>query len=150
MKLKEYAMFRRGRGRPLLATAVVVGASRSAARHEVAKQGQINAEAQRAADFQAQEALRQEARNDERMQAAIAAALEKDRRENARTPIPKESGPVHQSQSYETTGDIKRYCSACGDLRMPGAKFWSHCGFLHQKADNNVSPPHYRESPVLG
>ncbi|MCJ1339115.1 hypothetical protein MMC09_004404 [Bachmanniomyces sp. S44760] len=45
-------MLRRGgrRGHPLLAGAVVVGASRSAARHEVSAQSQRDAEAQRSAE----------------------------------------------------------------------------------------------------
>lgn len=65
-------MFRRGRpGRPLLAGALIVGASRSAARHEVGVQSQYAAESQRAAE---------RSRLDEEQRVAL--AVERSRRED--------------------------------------------------------------------
>ncbi|KAH8805198.1 hypothetical protein F5884DRAFT_859807 [Xylogone sp. PMI_703] len=69
-----------GRRRPILGTAVVVAASRSAARHEVARQSENAAQTQAAA-YQAAEAKRlEQERNDRRMQEAIDKALADERK----------------------------------------------------------------------
>jgi len=133
-------MFRR----PFLATAVVVGASRAAARHEVANQAQLNAEAKRAADRQVQEALTQEARNEERIQAAVAAALEKEKMKNATTAPANQHGTAVETQPGGTKAAPTMHCLKCGELRKPEDKFCSRCGFRHQDINSaGAAPPQY-------
>lgn len=70
-------MFGRRR-RPLLGTAVVIGASRSAARHDMAYQGQVAAGQQQAAQLQAELQMREEQDRERRTQAAINEAIAKE------------------------------------------------------------------------
>jgi hypothetical protein len=141
-------MFHRGRGRPLVGAAVVVGASRSAARHEVAKQEQRNLEMQRAADREAEHQRREEEERARRTQQAIDEVIEKERSRTEQI----EAAPRHTISNTGGAGtayradDVRsypsydpkisdrkevntRYCSECGNLCKLQDKFCSRCGF---------------------
>jgi hypothetical protein len=141
--IQDFKMRRFGRGRPVLGAAVLVGASRSAARHEVAKQDQMSAEAQRQADAAHQRQLQEEAERDQKTQLAIQAALVEER-SRSKSPMP----PVqHVEQSHQQRGAVAGYCAACGTRRIAAHKFCSECGTMHENAVNSgVPPPEYLET----
>ncbi len=136
-------MFGRRR-RPLLATAAVIGASRSAARHEVASQGQVAETQQQAAQMQAEMQMREEQERERRMQAAIDEAIAKERQLNEQTQV-KESRAI--ANTWEVTAgqaspiynsalaDAKtvRYCRQCGNACRVGDKFCTHCGCMQEE-----------------
>jgi hypothetical protein len=147
-------MFHRGHGRPLLGAAVVIGASRSAAKHEVAKQEQRNSEMQRAADREAERKRREDEERDRRTQLAFDEAIEKERSRAGqaeaapRNTISNTGGAgtayfaddVPSYSSYDPkTGERKgvntHYCSECGNLCKRGDKFCSRCGFKQPTDD---------------
>jgi hypothetical protein len=147
-------MFHRGRGRPLLGAAVVVGASRSAARHEVAKQEQRNSEMQRAADSEAERKRREEEERDRRTQQAIDEAIEKERSRTEqieaapRNTISNTGGAgtaycagdvppysSHDPKTCERKEVNTRYCSECGNLCKREDKFCNRCGFKQPTDD---------------
>jgi hypothetical protein len=141
--IQDFKMRRFGRGRPILGAAVVVGASRSAARHEVANQAQMSAEAQRQADSAHQRQLQEEAERDQKTQLAIQAALveERSRDKSPMQPI------QHFEQPHQQRGAVVGYCAACGTQRIAGHKFCSQCGTMHENAvDSGVAPPEYLET----
>ncbi|KAG0647289.1 hypothetical protein D0Z07_6940 [Hyphodiscus hymeniophilus] len=142
-------MFRRGpgrRGAPLLGAAVVIGASRSAARHEVARQGAASQQAQYAADTAAERKQREEEENTRRTQLAIDEAIAKERSRNelinaqarnTESPAGNE-GPAENVPAYtqfdrevdaaENKGAAIRYCGQCGNKSKLGDRFCSRCG----------------------
>jgi hypothetical protein len=118
---------------------VVVGASRHAARREVALQSQAAsaAEAQRSADL---------AEQDRRTQLAIDEALAKERREKEETRGKEERREREETRGKEEMREAQSppqysmdktgaadtfYCGACGALSKRGEKFCSHCGRKH-------------------
>src|ERR1700761_1846823 len=109
------------RRRPLLGAAVVVGASRSAARREVARQGQLSAEAQRQAEAAQQQRALEEQLREHKTELAIQAALAKER-SRSRSPLP----PAAQSVQAGAIG----YCSTCGAQRVATDKFCGGCGAM--------------------
>jgi hypothetical protein len=128
------------RGRPLLGAAVVVGASRSAARHEVARQSQMSAEALRQADAANQRQMQEEAARDQKTQLAIQAALAEER-SRSKSPMPHEH---HTQQLNQQGGAVVGYCAACGMQRMAVDKFCSRCGKMHAETLNaGGAPPQY-------
>jgi hypothetical protein len=135
-------MRRFGPGRPLVATAVVVGASRSAARSQVAAQAQMNAEAQRQAEAHYQRQLQEEAARDQKTQAQIQAALAEER-SRSKSPMPPAQ---HNDQSGQSAGAIIGYCSVCGHQRTAIDKFCSRCGKMHDQVITPHLPPQYLES----
>src|SRR6187402_1962192 len=111
-------MFGRRRA-PILGAAVVIGASRNAARREVAMQSQA------ASNAELQRRLAQE-EQDRRTQQAIDEALAKERAEKAATVQQKEHDPAQGSTGVHQTpppyivnqnlGPGTFFCSACGAL----------------------------------
>jgi len=128
-------MFRRS---PLLGAAVVIGASRSAARREVSKQELMqeerNAEIQRSNEEVRREAERKRYEEEEqkrRTQLAIDEAIAKERartEQQARAavqPNPNISGHLDVPVNRQA-GD--RYCVECGLACKREDKFCSRCG----------------------
>jgi hypothetical protein len=125
------------RGRPILGAAVVVGASRSVARHEVAKQNQMSTEAQRQADAVYQKQMQEEAARDQKTHLAIEAALVEER-SRSKSPVP----PIHHTQeSGQPRGAVTGYCSTCGAQRTVTDRFCSRCGTMHAEANFAAGPP---------
>lgn len=135
------------RRRPILGAAVLVGASRSAARHEVKKQGQQNSEMEMAAERAADQKIREEAEMERRTQLAIDEAIIKERSRvdnEARAPPYVAVGPagynvgpaagqveqnVHQGYGGGANQGVKsRYCSSCGHACQDRDRFCSGCG----------------------
>ena len=136
-----------GRRRPLLGAAVLVGASRSAARHEVEKQAQRDAERHMAIEQAADKKWREEKENDRRTQLAIeeAIAKEKGRAENGNRStaypeaVPTGYGKAYQMEQAPPYGSYgqpvgenqtatTQYCPNCGYACKRGDKFCSKCG----------------------
>ncbi|OCK82352.1 hypothetical protein K432DRAFT_349245 [Lepidopterella palustris CBS 459.81] len=131
-----------GPRRPVLGAAVLVGASRSAARREVEKQAQQNAEMQRAAERAADQKRRDEEEMERRTQLAIDEAIAKernkaehiDRASYSTTGVSTEPGTTHQiNQTTPYAGQSRaantRYCPNCGKICERGDKFCSMCGY---------------------
>lgn len=137
----------RGHGRPLLKAAVVVGASKSAAKHEVQKQEQRNLEMQRAADKAAEKERREEEERDRRTQLAIDEALQKERKRaeqadaelryaKANTGGMGRTDQIYVPPTYfayspeadEKKGENTHYCPECRNRCKNGDKFCSGCG----------------------
>ena len=123
-------MFRHGRGRPLLGAAVIVGASRSAARHEVAAQGQHSADMQQAIDRAADQKNReQDARNMQTQQAINTAIL----KERARVAQESEAQPpTYDADKSKAANGAHSYCGGCGIARKREDKFCGKCGFQYR------------------
>jgi hypothetical protein len=136
-----------GRRRPILGAAVLVGASRSAARHEVEKQAQRDAERPMAVERAAEKKLLEQKENDRRTQLAIDEAIAKENRriENAdkvptcSDPVTKGYGAAHQieltpSNVNSGQGVCKeqvnntQYCPNCGHGCRRGDRFCTKCG----------------------
>jgi hypothetical protein len=132
-------MRRFGRGRPLLATAVIVGASRNAARSQVAAQAQMNAEAERQAEAHYQRQVQEEAAREQKTQAQIQAALAEER-SRSKSPMPPAQ---HNDQSGQP---IIGFCPACGHQRTAVDKFCSACGKMLVQENALQNPPQYLES----
>jgi L-fucose isomerase-like protein len=134
------------RGRPLLGAAVVVGASRSVAKHEVAKQNQMSSDAQRQADAAYQQQVQEEAARDQKTHLAIEAALADERSRN-------KSPMMHSNQEIIYSGQrregVTGYCAACGTQRAATDRFCGGCGMKHAEAVMvERSPPEYLETGV--
>jgi zinc-ribbon domain len=133
----ETVMF--GRRRPLLGAAVVIGASRSAARREVQRQGESTAAAQAQQIEQQEQAeirrQREEAEQDKRTKSAIEEALIKER---ARV---EETLPSYRIAQSDSAG--KQYCPACGQLSKRDDKFCPACGRRHLR--NGVNDGYFDE-----
>lgn len=142
-------MFGRRR-RPILGAAVVVGASRSAARREVQNQAERTAQAQaqqsqmQALQYEQEERAEAKRRREveeenKRTQLAIEAALakEKSRHEDVLPPYgtaqPAYPGTVQPSYGMAQAGrEEKIYCSSCGQLNRRVDKFCCGCGRQNQ------------------
>jgi hypothetical protein len=121
--------------RPILATAVVVGASRSAAKHEIEKQEKQNARAQAEADRAADKRAREEAERARRTQLEIDAAIARDRARNEQSRAvqgpPSYGSPSYGSPSYGPNDGNRggcRYCPACGHACQAGDAWCGKCG----------------------
>lgn len=123
-------MFGRRR-RPLLATAVVIGASRSAARREVASQTQQQQYNQMAGELQ----MRDEEDRERRTQAAIDDAIAKERLRNEQVQAEAnrlaaargaDTPPVYSSAPVNAKA--VRYCRQCGGGCELFDKFCTQCG----------------------
>jgi len=101
-------MFPRRR-RPLLGAALIVGASRSAAKHEVQKQSLQNEQAQMAADRAAEKKVREQEEMARRNQLAIDEAIAKERSRTEQT---------HKQQTGSGTVPAQP-CTAHGNERAP-------------------------------
>jgi hypothetical protein len=143
-------MFLPGRRRrtPLLGAAVIagtVGASRSAARSEVAKQEQRNREIQDAADRNEEMRRREEEERDRKTQLAIDEAIRKERSRTEEIESEQRKANTGETvranrtinavlpPSYDLTADGKggttiRYCSGCGNACKLGDRFCNKCG----------------------
>ncbi|KAH6706620.1 hypothetical protein DL95DRAFT_334818 [Leptodontidium sp. 2 PMI_412] len=139
-------MFNRGRGRPLLAAAVVMGASKSAAKSEVAKQEQLNFQRQQAADREALEKQREKEETERHTQQVIHEEIERERSRTAQIEADRQyatisnaggpgetyhppSHPNYGPRAPERKKAEGHYCSECGNFCMFGDKFCSKCGF---------------------
>jgi hypothetical protein len=131
------------RRRPLLGAAVLVGASRAAARHEVVRQDQISIEAQRQADAAHQRQMQEEAARDQKTQLAIQAALEKER-SRSKSPIPHIN---ENQQSGHPRGAVAGYCATCGAQCIATDRFCVSCGTMYPQLNTAGSaPPQYLET----
>jgi hypothetical protein len=135
---------RPGLGAPILGTALVVGASRSAARREVQRQGESTAamQAQMLDQQDREEAKRRrdEEDQDKRTQLAIEAALAKDRASRGEEGLPSygmaQNGNGRQYNQNENVqygrsqqdNTNSQYCPACGQLNQRDNKFCPGCG----------------------
>ncbi len=156
-------MFRRGgqRGHPLLAGAVIVGASRSAARREVGLQSQYAAESQRAAERSQREeearvalAVDRSRREDEERERKTARAIDEAlarERSRGRSPLPGgmqgRSGGYQPAPSYGVSSDVQgqgappAYLSnnidmeGLDDMREMGGRHCTTCGSVHTWED---------------
>jgi len=130
-----------GRRRPLLGAAVVVGASRSAARREVQRQNESTAaaQAQQLDQQERAEAKRQrdEAEQDRRTKLAIEEALAKERSKT------EEALPSYR---VTQTGADKHYCPACGKLSAHEERFCPACGHRHLR--NGVKDESFDQDKV--
>jgi rubrerythrin len=114
-------MFRRGRGRPVLAAAVVVGASRSAAKHEVAKQNERDLESEQAMEMRAEQQRREEAERDRRTQLAVREAVVEERSRSDHAHV----------QAVDGREGARIYCPACGSGLHESDRFCPGCGRQH-------------------
>lgn len=116
---------------PLLGTALIVGASRSSARHEVARQEQYHQNNQMANELR----RRDEEDRERRTQAAIDEAIAKERQRVEQVHQAGESGiqtggvvspPVYSS----VKGDVnaEKYCRRCGGGCRASDRFCTSCG----------------------
>jgi hypothetical protein len=122
-------MFRR---RPLLGAAVLVGSSRSAARHEVDDENERELEREQAAEMRAEQKEYQDAERDRHTKLAISEALAKEHAESGHT----------YKQSADITGEEKNvFCTECGQPVFQTDRFCTHCGQKH--AYNNVNEVHH-------
>lgn len=121
----------------LLGTAAIIGASRSSARHEVARQEQYYENKQMASELR----RRDEEERERRTQAAIDEAIAKERQrveqvqggESGTAATGRvESPPVYSSGK----GDVKaeRYCGSCGGGCKASDKFCTSCGCKLEEA----------------
>ncbi|KAI5197923.1 hypothetical protein AUEXF2481DRAFT_516600 [Aureobasidium subglaciale EXF-2481] len=113
------------RRRPLLGAALVVGASRSAARNEVEKQAAREAEARLAADTR----RREEEERAMRTQRAIDESIARQYAAVGKQPEPPIYYPGVQGASLANMKDV-RYCRQCNSLCKLQDKFCSACGCI--------------------
>ena len=114
----------------LLGTAAIVGASRSSARHEVARQEQYNQNNQMANELR----RRDEEERERRTQAAIDEAIAKERQrveqvqagESGTQTGRVESPPVYSSGKGDVNAE--KYCRHCGGGCRASDKFCTSCG----------------------
>jgi rubrerythrin len=107
-------MFRR----PVLGAAVVIGASRSAARHEVANQNERDLEAEQAMEMRAEQQQREDVERDRRTQLAVKEAIIEER-------LRSDQGHL---QTVDSGGGGRLYCSACGSGLHDSDRFCPGCG----------------------
>jgi hypothetical protein len=111
-----------GRRHPILGAAVLVGASKSAARHEIEKQEQRDEEIQLVAERK----RREEAETDKRTKLAVEEAIAKEKAINNKT----EQAPAYTNYVHgidQKKGSI-RYCTECGHMCKLGDRFCAGCG----------------------
>jgi rubrerythrin len=115
---------------PLLGTAVIMGASRSSARHEVARQEQLYQNNQMANELR----RRDEEDRERRTQAAIDEAIAKERQRVEQVQAGEsgtQTGRVEFPPVYSSDkGDVnpKKYCRRCGGGCGASDKFCTSCG----------------------
>lgn len=115
---------------PLLGTAVIMGASRSSARHEVARQEQLYQNNQMANELR----RRDEEDRERRTQAAIDEAIAKERQRVEQVQAGEsgtQTGRVEFPPVYSSgKGDVnaKKYCRHCGGGCGASDKFCTSCG----------------------
>ena len=126
-----------GRRRPIVGAAVVVAASRSAAKREVERQAQQNALAQQAIAMEAERKRREEAERDARTKAAIDEALE---RERARLPQETQR-PATPNACHEKTSETVGFCATCGQPRKRQDRFCNRCGSQLPELDAGYQAP---------
>lgn len=126
-------MFGRRRN-PLLATAVVVGASRSAARREVGKQSNNQAQYEQDVQREAERREREEKEQEVQTQRAVDEALRRagvggyvvdQQSGSASSPGPSSSPPTPMSLGAE---GVSQYCPACGSVCKMDDMFCRRCG----------------------
>lgn len=133
-----------GRRRPILGAAVLVGASRSAARHEVERQAERDAQVQMAADRSAEKRLLEEKERERRTQMAIEEAMAKERvrtdtAENlAYRSDPMPTGYVNTNQ-MGSAPPYTAYGPSTGEQQCAQAKFCSNCGYECAREDKFCS-----------
>jgi len=128
---------------PLLGAAVVVGASRSSARHAYAEAEQRNAQAQHNASQAAAQKAQVEAAQNERTQAAVRAALEEERAKDAVLTSTSQSRALQYENGHAVEA-VTGYCSGCGNIRRGQDKFCGCCGRMHPVSNDAIrSPPEY-------
>ncbi len=121
------------RRRPLLATAVVVGASRSAARNETQKQ-QAQQEAQLNTQARLQWEAEQSTARDQKIadDAAKAALASQGQGQGQGYPQQQQAPQYAEGQrnpSQPSHGNGKpKFCSGCGHRLADGARFCEECG----------------------
>jgi hypothetical protein len=130
--------------RPILAAAFVVGASKSAAKHEVAKQSQQSAEAQRWADVAAQCRGQEEVARDAKTQLAINDAIAKERSRSISPLLPTQISNGHEYQSGQARAVTAGYCLTCGMARQSNTRFCGGCGHSHDNVPRNSATAEYR------
>lgn len=143
------------RRRPILGAALVVGASRNAAKREVAAHEQQTLEAQRQRQYDEDRLLEKTRREqedlDRRTAMAVDSAMAKERTKNdeklrdqsypspARIPVSARGMPL-------TTESRTRYCQACGAVGKALDKFCVECGSKQTIRDSSLEhqiPPMY-------
>ncbi|THY30584.1 hypothetical protein D6D01_03189 [Aureobasidium pullulans] len=122
------------RRRPLLGAALVVGASRSAARNEVEKQAAREAEARLAADTR----RREEEDRAMRTQRAIDESVARQYAAAGKQPEPPLYYPGPQGVPAAHGLNDVRYCRQCSNLCKLQDRFCSSCGCL--QATSGVDP----------
>lgn len=114
----------------LLGTAVILGASRSTARHEVARQEQYY----RNNEMENELRRRDEEERERRTQAAIDEAIAKERQRVEQVQAGErgaQTGPVGSPPIYSSgKGDVnaEKYCRHCGNGCRASDKFCTACG----------------------
>lgn len=123
-------MFGRRR-RPILGAAVVIGASRSAARHEVAQQAQMQAQRDAHALAVADQKRREEEDFARRTQKAIDESIAKERERVGAVNAQAQPAPPSYNAGGVAPGEKQEgvtYCSACGSMCKVEDKFCRGCG----------------------
>ncbi|KAH6684753.1 hypothetical protein B0J14DRAFT_18556 [Halenospora varia] len=154
-------MFGRGRRRPLLGAAVVMGASRSAAKHEVAKQEQVNRQMQQTADREALEKKLEREETERRTQQAIDNAIEEERKRTAQIEAEREReeerrrmAQIEAERQYATISNAgsagatyytgqppsyPNYNPSTPQIKQAQARYCSECGNLCKFEDKFCS-----------
>lgn len=114
--------------RPLLATAVVVGASRSAARREVEQQKMRDAEIQREAERSRTEEQRREAQTQMAINEAVRQETERQQQRSQLATNQAVAPPAYPNYAYDGQKSNASYCPACGNACKHEDKFCSGCG----------------------
>ncbi|KAJ8098140.1 hypothetical protein POJ06DRAFT_145745 [Lipomyces tetrasporus] len=126
------------RRRPVLGTALLIGASRSAARHEVEEQARRDAEIQREAEIRRLEEEKREAHAQLAIKEAVSQEVGRQERQSQlaydqamtkggitnQTPQP----GVHPSYGDDSHEANIRYCVGCGNACKREDNFCGRCG----------------------
>lgn len=118
------------RRHPLLGAAVVVGTSRSVARHEVAQQTQAQAQRDQDIRYAEDQKRREQEETSRRTQLAIDESLAKER-ERVAMSSRQPAGPpsyVAEPGPRSTKAENVRYCGACGSMCKFEDRFCPGCG----------------------
>lgn len=118
------------RRRPLLGAAVVVGASRSIAKREVAQQTQAQAQRDQETRHAEDQKRREQEETSRRTQLAIDESLAKER-ERVAMSSRQPGGPpsyVAEPVPHSTKAENVKYCGACGSMCKFENRFCPGCG----------------------
>ena len=123
-------MYGRRRSHPLLGAAVVVGASRSVARREVAQQTQAQVQRDQEIRYAEDRKRREQEETSRRTQLAIDESLAKERERVAMSSRQPVEPPSHDAEprSGSTKAENVRYCGACGSMCKFEDRFCPGCG----------------------